>query len=223
MYELVERTLNDKEIRLLKSRIRGYEKQIRPPRRKVLIAVLLGYGAAGLIVLAGNLLAKDKTPVWFTVLILFGAGTFLFVSVFGSLSRQNRDSRRMIAVIKDALAGGSARVETICCKRFIKVEELEDEGACYLFEIDEKRLLLLFGQEYYSDAKFPSTDFSLVDILDANRNPVDSYVEKRGEKLKPYRIISASDKIKGIIPYDEKFINCGLDELDSYMNERAGL
>jgi len=49
------------------------------------------------------------------------------------------------------------------------------------------------------------------------------YVEKRGEKLKPCRIISASDKLKGMIPYDEKFINCGLDELDSYIDERAGL
>jgi len=26
-----------------------------------------------------------------------------------------------------------------------------------------------------------------------------------------------------MIPYDEKFINCGLDELDSYIDERAGL
>jgi len=223
MYELIERKLNDKEIRLLKSRIRRHEKQVRPSYRTALISGLLGYGAAGLIVLAGNLLSKDKTPAWFTMLIFFGAGSFLFLSLFSSLSRQNRDSRRMIAVLKDALAGGSARAETISCKRFIEVEELEDEGACYLFEVDDKRLFLLFGQEYYSDAKFPSTDFSLVDILDANSNPVDSYLEKRGEKLKPCRVISASDKLKGIIPYDEKFISCGLDEFDSYMNERAGL
>ena len=129
----------------------------------------------------------------------------------------------MIAVLNDAIINGKARVETISCKRFIEVEELEDEGACYLFEIEDKRLFLLFGQEYYSDAKFPSTDFSIVDILDAKRNSVESYLEKRGEKLKPYRIISASDKIKEVIPYDEKFINCGLDELDSYINERVGL
>jgi len=49
------------------------------------------------------------------------------------------------------------------------------------------------------------------------------FLDKRGEKLKPYRIISASDKLKGMIPYDEKFINCGLDEFDSYINERVGL
>ncbi len=223
MYELLERKLNDKEIRLLKSRIRRYEKQIRPAYRTFLISGLLGYGAAGLIVIAGNLLSKDKTPIWFTMLILFGAGTFLFVSVFRSLFRQNRDSRRMITVLRDALTGGTARVETICSTRFIEVEEFEDEGACYLFEIEDKRLFLLSGQEYYSDSKFPSTDFSLVDILDANRNPVESYVEKRGEKLKPCRIISAKEKLKEVIPYEDKFIKCSLDELDSYIKKRVGL
>ena len=223
MYELIERKLNDKEIRLLKSRIRRYEKQVRPLYRTALISGLLGYGVAGLIVLAGNLLSKDKTPAWFTMLILFGAGSFLFLSLFRSLYQQNKGSSRMIAVLNDAIINGKARVETISCKRFIEVEEFEDEGVCYLFEIEDKRLFLLFGQEYYSDSRFPSTDFSIVDILDAKRNSVESYLEKRGEKLKPYRIISASDKIKEVIPYDEKFINCGLDELDSYINERVGL
>jgi len=223
MYELIERKLNDKEIRLLRFKIGRYESEVFSPYKAAAIWVLLSYGVAGLIVLAGNLLSKEETPVWFTLLIFFGVGTFLFVTALRTLFRQNRDNSRMIAVLKDALAGGSARVETISCKRFIEVEEFEDEGACYLFEIDDKRLFLLFGQEYYSDAEFPSTDFSLVDILDANRNPIDSYVEKRGEKLKPYRIISASDKLKEVIPYDEKFINCGLDELDSYMIRRVGL
>jgi len=174
MYELIERKLNDKEIRLLKSGIRRHEKQIRPPHRTVLISGLLGYGAAGLIVLAGNLLSKERTPIWFTTLILFGAGTFLFISVFRSFYRQNKGSSRMVTVLNDALAGGTARVETIRSTRFIEVEELEDEGACYLFEIDDGRPFLIFGQEYYSDSQFPSTDFSLVDILDANRNPVES-------------------------------------------------
>lgn len=221
MYELVERKLNDKESRLLKSKIRNYQKQIRSLYRIALYSALPGYGVAGLIILAGNLLSKEKTPVWFTLLIFLGAGTVLFVSVFRSLLRQNKDGRRIISVLEDALSNGMAREEKILCSRMVEIEELEDEGACYLFEIEDKRLFLLSGQEYYSNSKFPSTDFSLVDILDSNRNPVDSYIEKRGEKIRSCRIISARDKLKEMIPYDNKFLNCGVNELDSYLNKMA--
>jgi hypothetical protein len=48
MYELVERKLNNKDVRLLKLRVRGYEKQIHPLYRVVLVSGLYGYGATGL-------------------------------------------------------------------------------------------------------------------------------------------------------------------------------
>lgn len=219
MYELVERELNTREIRLLKSKVRRYEKEVRPAYRVALVAGLLGYGVAGLIVLAGNLLSKDKTPLWFTLLILVGVGTFLFVSVSRGLLKQNKHVRRMVCVIHDALEHGSVREEIVRSDRMIEVEELEDEGACYLFEVEDRKLLLLFGQEYYSGPKFPSTDFSLVEILDSRKNFVDLFVDKRGEKLKPYKMISAKSRLKHLIPYDHKFIDCGIGELEEHLTK----
>jgi hypothetical protein len=217
MYKLIERKLNDKEIRLLKLRVRGYEKQIRPLYRVLLICGLLGYGTTGLIVLAGNLLSVNKTPLWFTLLIFAGVGTFLFVSVCLSTIRQDKQNRVMISILSDALQYGTVVEETIKSDRMIEVQELEDEGACYLFEVEDKKLLLLFGQEYYPGTKFPSTDFSLIQILDSKKNPVEFFIEKHGEKLKPYRTIPAKDRLKQMIPYDQKFINCGIDELDEHL------
>jgi hypothetical protein len=217
MYELVERKLNNKEIRLLKLRVRGYEKQIHPLYRVFLICGLLGYGTTGLIVLAGNLLAVNKTPLWFTLLIFAGVGTFLFVSVCRSMLRQDKHNRAMIHAIDDVLQNGTVVEEIVKSDRMIEVQELEDEGACYLFEVEDKKLLLLFGQEYYPGTKFPSTDFSLIRILDSKNNPVEFFIEKRGEKLKPYRTIPEKDRLKQIIPYEQKFINCGIDELDEHL------
>ena len=217
MYGLVERKLNDKEIRLLKLRIHGYEKQIRPLYRVLLICGLFGYGTTGLIVLAGNLLSVNKTPLWFTLLIFAGVGTFLFISVSRSILRQDKHNRAMVCSINEALQNGTVVEEIVKSERMIEVQELEDEGACYLFEVEGKKLLLLFGQEYYPDTKFPSTDFSLIQILDSKKKPVESFVEKRGEKLKPYRTIPAKDRLKRIIPYEQKFINCGIDELDDHL------
>ena len=219
MYELIERKLNEKEVRLLKLRFRGYEKQIHPLYRVVLISGLLGYGATGLIVLAGNLLSKTKTPLWFTLLIFAGVGTILFVSVIRSIIRHDKHNRAMIRAVNDALQNGTAVEETIKSDRMIEIQELEDEGACYLFEVEDKKLLLLFGQEYYPGPKFPVTDFSLIQIQDSKKNPIEFFIEKRGEKLKPYRTIPAKDRLKQMIPYDQKFIHCGIDELDEYLTK----
>lgn len=219
MYELVERKLNDKEIRILKLGIRGYEKQVHPLYRVILISGLLGYGTTGLIVLAGNLLAVNKTPLWFTILIFAGIGTLLFVSVCRSTLRQDKQNRVMICTLSDALQNGTAVEEIVKSDRMMEVKELEDEGACFLFEVEDKKLLLLFGQEYYPGTKFPSTDFSLIQILDSKKNPVEFFIEKRGEKLKPYRTIPAKDGLKQIIPYDQKFINCGIDELEEHLTQ----
>jgi hypothetical protein len=219
MYELIERKLNDKEIRLLELRIRGYEKQVHPLYRVILISGLLGYGTTGLIVLAGNLLSANKTPFWFTLLIFAGVGTFLFVSVCLSKLRQDKQNRVIISALSDSLQNRTAAEEIVKSDRMIEVRELEDEGACYLFEVEDRKLLLLFGQEYYPGTKFPSTDFSLIQILDSKKNTVEFFIEKRGEKLKPYRTISSRDRFKQIIPYDQKFINCGIDELEEHLTQ----
>lgn len=126
MYELVERRLNDKEITLLKSRVRGYEKQIRPSYRVALISGLLGYGTTGLIAVAGNLLSVDKAPLWFTLLIFVGVGTFLFASVSRSMLRHDKQNRARVCALNDALQNGTARVETIKSDRMIEIEELEE-------------------------------------------------------------------------------------------------
>ena len=123
----------------------------------------------------------------------------------------------MVSNLSEALDNGSAKEEIIEADRMIEVEEFEDEGACFLFEVEEKKLLLLYGQECYPSSRFPCTDFSLIEILDSKGNPVDSLMDKRGEKLKPCKTISAKDPLKQLIPYDDRFVDCGLDELEEHL------
>jgi len=123
----------------------------------------------------------------------------------------------MMSVIDDALQHGSAREEIVQAARMVEVEEMEDEGACYPLEVEEQKLLILFGQEFYAGPKFPSTDFSLVELRDARQHPIEFYIEKRGEKLRPCRVIAAKDPLKLKIPYDDQFIPCRLDELDAHL------
>jgi hypothetical protein len=220
MYDQFERKLTEKEIKFLKTNIQAREKRNRSRYKAIIIQCLIGYGIAGVICLLGNLLSKDQPPFWFYMIIFWGAGTFLAFSLAKNAYRENMENSRMLSFLTDALQNGKARVEKIQSQRMLEVEELEDEGACYFFEVEARKLFQLYGQEYYSSATFPSTEFCLIDIIDSNGNPVASFLENNGEKLSPYRMICAKDTVKDLIPYDQKFIDCGIDEFEEYVKQK---
>ncbi len=219
MYRQFERTLTEKESRFLKASVRADEKRARSRFQIVSIQCLIGFGIAGIICILGKVLSEDTPPIWFFLLIFWGAGAFLSVLLVKSALRDNRAVSQSLSNFRDALQHARARVERIQAQRMIEIEEFEDEGACYFFEIDDRRLFQLSGQEYYSSTQFPSTDFSLIDILDSHGNPVASFLEKNGTKLEPCKIISATDKIKNLIPYDQRFIDCSIDAFEKYLKQ----
>lgn len=138
-----------------------------------------------------TLLASDApwlvvTAFWLAV----GGGIALWV---------RRDMRRhadqfadMGTALQSALVAGIADVYDVRARAFAEIEEVEDEGACYAFEIEGPRLVFLNGQEFYPGARFPSLDFSLVYIRDDAGNTVDMLIDRRGARTAPARTIPAA-------------------------------
>ena len=91
--------------------------------------------------------------------------------------------------LRSALAANTAEVYDVRARAFIEFEEVEDEGACYAFELDGARLVFVAGQEFYPGARFPSLDFSLVYVYDETGRRVDMLIDKRGARATPARII----------------------------------
>jgi hypothetical protein len=58
----------------------------------------------------------------------------------------------------------SENAYTVTCRptRIIEREEFEDEGTLWIFDGGEGRYLVLCGQDYYSTARFPSSQFEVV-------------------------------------------------------------
>lgn len=96
--------------------------------------------------------------------------------------------------LDSALKRNAADVYDVRATAFAEFEEIEDEGACYAFDLEDGRLVFIAGQEFYPGARFPSLDFSLVYVLGENDQPVDMLIEKRGSKATPARIIPAATK-----------------------------
>ena len=102
--------------------------------------------------------------------------------------------------LESALRRNAADVYAVRARSFAELEEIEDEGACYAFELDGNRLVFITGQEFYKSARFPSLDFSLVHLLDEAGQAVDMLIEKRGTRAAPARRISADIKQKLDVP-----------------------
>jgi hypothetical protein len=115
---------------------------------------------------------------------------------------------------EEALQRNKAREVRIQSTQMVEFEEEEDEGACYAFQLDGGTILFVTGQSYYSSARFPNTDFSLVDLYDKNGNCLAELIEKRGRKLAPSRVISAKFKKKMFIPEHLHIVEGNLTDVE---------
>jgi hypothetical protein len=99
----------------------------------------------------------------------------------------------------------------------VELEEVEDEGACYAFQLSGKRIVFVSGQNFYPSARFPNSDFSLVDIYGENNVLVETFIEKHGKKLRPRRKISAEVTSKMKVPDHLQVIEGKLDDLEELL------
>ena len=187
--EPTRRPLTDSERRLLQSRIRDLQARGRRGRT---VAVPIT-AAVVLVLWLATMLASDAPPLVITGFwLLFGVGLALWMR--HDASKDARSLGAMASGLQSALKMSAADVYDVRARAFAEFEEIEDEGACYAFELSDNRLLFVVGQEFYESAKFPSLDFSLVHVLNEAGQTVDVVMDKRGPKAKPARTIPASVK-----------------------------
>jgi hypothetical protein len=186
LLESHRRPLTEGERRVLRARVQSLRgRRDRARTRWMPIAV----GVIGVLWLL-TILASDAPWIVVTAFwIVVGGGIALWV---------RRDMRAhaaqfddIVAGLRSALVANVAEVFDVRAKAFVEFEEVEDEGACYAFEIDGPRLVFVTGQEFYAGARFPSLDFSLVYLCDEAGRRVDMLIDKRGKKAAPARTVPA--------------------------------
>jgi hypothetical protein len=137
-----------------------------------------------------TVLASDA-PVGLIVLFWL-VMTVLFTAWIGWPWR--RLMRSQVPVLDGALRANHAVETRIRAARVVEFEEVEDEGACYAFEIEPGTCVFIVGQEFYEDDDFPNTDFSMVDLLGESGIPATTLLTKAGSKLQPERVVPAAVK-----------------------------
>lgn len=205
------RPLTAAEQRLLRARISDLELRVEWKPKALLP------GVAVIVVLWILTLALADAP-WHVVSvfwILVGAAILIWV---------RRDQKKVLATLgyvleacESAYRTNQAEVYEIRSTGFAEFEEVEDEGACYAFELSGPRMAFVNGQQFYPQAKFPSHDFSLVHILDEQGHPVDEVIEKRGSRTEAARTIPAATKLELDIPEHLEVLDGQLGQLEEVL------
>jgi hypothetical protein len=193
--EVHKRPLSPAEKRLLQAKVRSHEAR---GRRVVTRVIPVGAAIILFLWLATLLVSDAPWPVVTGFWASAGAAIALWV-----LRDAGKDARQFLSMARDlesALRTNTANVYDVRARRFVGFEEIEDEGACYAFELEGGRLVFIIGQEFYPGPRFPSLDFSLVYPLDERGRPVDMMIDKRGSRAAPARVVPAATKRKLALP-----------------------
>jgi hypothetical protein len=183
------RPLTESERRVVRARIRQLTAQGHRASRSAL-------PIAGGVILGlwlWTIVASDVSWIVITTFWLIAGGA-IALWVRRDVARAFGQVEGMAQGLESALRRNAADSYDVHATRFAVLEEIEDEGACYAFELDGNRLVFICGQEFYESAKFPCLDFSLVYILNEGDESVDMLINKRGARAAPARTIPAAVK-----------------------------
>ena len=216
-FEKTARPLTDKERRFVSSALARHKRRMDAlPRRSFFIGFgLFAFFTAA--ILTASVLDK-RGPAWYYCL-LFSFAIAALISLWSYFEVRPK-LRKDVELYEGALRHNEATVIRIQSNALVEFEEQEDEGACYAFQLDNHQIIFVSGQDYYPSARFPNSDFSIVDINGENGRAVDSFIEKNGSKLKPIRKISWLLKHSETFPDNFQIIGGDLDRLEEILASR---
>lgn len=205
----VTRPLSNTERRLLTADLHRSERRQRSLPKRTLSANVLVFGSLWAL----TMIATKEYRLFATALWL---GLTVVVNLWAYFPEKSK-LRAAVHRFEDALRRNEVQEIRIQSDSLVELEEIEDEGACFAFQLNDHRIVFVSGQDYYPSARFPSNDFSVIRVFDSRGSLVQELIEKRGSKLKPKRSIPAKVKSKVDIPEHLEVLDGDLDELESLL------
>jgi hypothetical protein len=160
-----------------------------------------------------TVLASDSSWQLITLFwVVVGGGLALWT--WRAARADARHIQAQVQMLESARSRDEAEVFDISARAFIEFQEVEDEGACYAFDLGDDTIVFVVGQQFYPGARFPSLDFSLVYPLAENGESADELIEKRGARAAPMRVIPRAAKLQLDIPEHLAVVHGSLERLE---------
>jgi len=206
VYEEVTRRLNECERRVLQDRIAGPRSPVNVKHTLRDAAVGLAGFAAAVLLIPGLIWLEPGPIVGGLVGGMLGligiVALYLVVSSIAGHRRWSSHHRDFVQntlpELRKAFEDGRVAVKHVAASVVIEIEEYEDEGQGYLFDVGGGNVLLLKGQQYFAENQFaagggnpwPNTRFDIVRTLHGN---CWLGIFCQGDSLEPIRTIAAED------------------------------
>jgi hypothetical protein len=211
--QTLERALLKSERRWLRV---AAERQ-RAARRKLalrtLIACLVVFGP-----LAAVTLAVSKVDWRLVVAIWAAVGLSIYLWVY--VQERWRMSRSVQSFVS-ALGNDTARVTQIQSNAVVEIEEWDDEGAAYAFQLPERKIVFIDGEAFRASSRFPNSDFDVVELLGGSDGVAGIFLKARRETLSPLRKLSLIKQKDLRWPKHLQVIDGSLDELEQLLRRSS--
>ena len=158
-----------------------------------------------------------------TVIIsLVTFGIYVLIALWVYFESYIKNNRRKKS-IQQTLENNSVDITRIETKRFFQLDEADDEGYYYLFELADKRTISIGGQDFHPSRKFPNSCFEVA-IAKDNKNEITLFERyDLGDKIKPEKRINKQEKWRLLeslnYPNPEEFeiVDRSLDMIESHI------
>ncbi|WP_315817878.1 hypothetical protein [Paraflavitalea speifideaquila] len=180
------RPLQDKELAILYQQLAQLQKRAKKDTRVLVIWTLLAL-VIGAIVFPGMKTQAEILLLLGTVAACIGIG--VWVTLEGRL-KLNKE-RNSIGFLKQK---NIVTVVEVSSDRYYELEEQEDEGVHYLFQLDNNKVFSFGGQDFYPDKQFPSDKFEIVEGRGIKNEVLLLEVFNYGTKIEPSKIITGQTK-----------------------------
>jgi hypothetical protein len=175
--EATRRSLTATEQRALRRQMAIAHARAARLRRRTMVTAA---GVTAALWLA-TLLASDSDWTTITVFwLVVGSGIG-----FWSVRSDGAGRQRTVGELESALRRNEADVYEVRSRAVAEVDEHEDEGALYAFDLGDGRLVWIAGQDFYADRRFPCLEFTLTYPLTEVGTPAWMFLQHQSAKVSP--------------------------------------
>jgi hypothetical protein len=181
-----QRPLKDQELTILVNRLKQLDKNFKSQIRFLFIWTLLVF-AVWIFAYFKMDESNKALLLTATVGIYIGIGAW----VVGEEYLKQQKERKSIAFLKNKNIVTAIEVRS---DKFFQLDEEDDEGVYYLFQLANNKVFSFGGQAFYPNKGFPSDNFEIVEGRGLNGEIILLEVFNKGNKIEPTRIISGKKK-----------------------------
>ncbi len=184
-----ERPLQEKEISVLHEQLRAIDKGVGRQVRFLFVWTVLAL-IAGVYAYSKMRSEGDRILLFTTIAVYIGIGAW----VVAEMRYKDRRKKESIAYL---INKNLVTVAEVRSGKYIELEEEDDEGVYYLYQLDNDTVFSFGGQDhFYPDDKFPSDHFEIVEGRGMKNEVILFELYNYGRKTLPAAVIKGKEKWK---------------------------